>query len=97
VTAAVAASVEKWDLAALGLPFWEVGASGAILPLAEFGVPRPDPVRVVTPDAQLPAFERIISLLSGGIKSREGRLHSGTLDETVAGIWQILVEEGVAT
>jgi electron transfer flavoprotein beta subunit len=96
VTEAVATTVEKWDLARLGLPFWEAGASGAYLALAEFNVPRPDPLRVVTPDAQLPAFERIISLLSGGIKAREGKLHSGPAEEAAGNIWQILVEEGVA-
>lgn len=96
VAAAVKAPVEKWDLATLGLPFWEVGTTGAYLPLAEYGIPRPDPVRVVTPDAQLPTFERILSLLSGGIKAREGKLRTGSADELSAGIWQILKEEGVA-
>ncbi|GAM11455.1 electron transfer flavoprotein subunit beta [Geobacter sp. OR-1] len=96
VAAAVRAPVEKWRLADLGLPFWEVGATGAYLTLAEFGVPRLDPVRVVTPDAQLPTFERILSLLSGGIKAREGKLRTGSADELSAGIWQVLQEEGIA-
>ncbi|MBT0665127.1 electron transfer flavoprotein subunit beta [Geobacter pelophilus] len=96
VAAAVNAPVTRWHLADLGLPFWEVGATGACLPLAEFGVPRPDPVRVVTPDAQLPTFERILSLLSGGIKAREGKLRTGSADELSAGIWQILQQEGIA-
>jgi electron transfer flavoprotein beta subunit len=96
VTAAVNATVDVWDLARLGLPFWQVGATGAYLPLAEYGVPRPDPVRVVTPHAQLPTFERILSLLSGGIKAREGKLHGGSADDVATGIWQILQQEGVA-
>lgn len=96
VAAAVKAPVEKWNLSNVGLPFWEAGATGAYLSLAEYGIPRPDPVRVVTPDAQLPTFERILSLLSGGIKAREGKLHTGSADSLADNIWKILQEEGVA-
>jgi electron transfer flavoprotein beta subunit len=87
--------IETWDLAHLGLPFWEIGAAGAYLDAAEFGTPRPDPVRVVTPDPKLPAFERILSLLSGGIKAREGKLHLLSIDETAAGLMQIFYDEGL--
>jgi len=97
ITAALEAKIEKWDLHTLGIPFWDVGPTGAALPLAEYGVPRHDPVRVVTPDATLPAFERIISLLSGGIKAREGKQHSLGPDEATERIWLILQEEGVAS
>lgn len=95
LTGALTAPVEVWHLDHLGLPFWEIGATGAYLPSAEFGKPRPDPVRVVTPDAQLPAFERIISLLSGGIKSREGKVHTLSADETAEKLLGILGEEGI--
>ena len=95
VTRSLGATIEEWDLTDLGLPFWEAGSSGALLPSAEFGVPRPDPVRVVTPDASLPAFERILSLLSGGIKAREGRLHILTAEETAEGLCRVLREEGL--
>lgn len=94
---ALEAPVETWDLAQLGLPFWEVGASGGYLASAEFGTPRPDPVRVATPDARLPAFERILSLLSGGIKAREGRQHLLSADETADGIWRVFGEEGLVS
>lgn len=87
--------IETWDLAHLGLPFWEIGASGAYLAAAEFGTPRPDPVRVVTPDPKLPAFERILSLLSGGIKAREGKLHQLSVDDTVSGLLRVFSEEGL--
>ncbi len=85
----------KRALEHLGLPFWEVGATGAYLPSAEFGVPRPDPVRVVTPDAELPAFERIISLLSGGIKAREGKVYKGSADDAAEELFRIFCEEGL--
>jgi electron transfer flavoprotein beta subunit len=87
--------IEVWDLTHLGLPFWQVGAGGAYLAAAEFGTPRPDPVRVVTPDPKLPAFERILSLLSGGIKAREGKLQQLSTDATAAGLLQIFQEEGL--
>lgn len=96
ITRSLSAPLETWDLADLGLPFWETGATGAYLSTVEFGIPRPDPVRIVTPDAQLPAFERILSLLSGGIKAREGKTHTLPADETAAGLWRILCEEGLA-
>ena len=91
----VTAPVERWKLPELGLPFWEVGSTGAALPLARVGTPRPDPVRVVTPDPSLPAFERILSLLSGGIKAREGRVHALPADATAEALWEIFRREGV--
>jgi electron transfer flavoprotein beta subunit len=96
VAAAVKAPLTVWNLSNLGLPSWTVGAVGSYLSLAEYGVPRPDPVRVVTPDATLPTYERILSLLSGGIKAREGRQHTGSAEKVSDDLWQILVDEGIA-
>lgn len=96
VAAAVKAPLILWDLSNLGLSVKSVGVTGSYLPLAEYGVPRPDPVRVVTPDATLPTFERILSLLSGGIKAREGKQHTGSAEAMADGIWKILVDEGIA-
>jgi electron transfer flavoprotein beta subunit len=95
VTQSLSLPIESWELARLGLPFWESGASGAYLDAADYGTPRPDPVRVVTPDPKLPAFERILSLLSGGIKAREGKLHTLSIDETAAALVRLFGEEGL--
>jgi len=95
VTQSLEIPIETWGLANLGLPFWEIGESGAYLAAEGYGVPRPDPVRVVTPDPGLPAFERILSLLSGGIKAREGKQHLFSIDDTAAGLIQIFQEEGL--
>lgn len=95
ITQSLTAPVESWHLEHLGLPFWKAGATGAYLPSAEFGVPRPDPVRVVTPDAELPAFERIVSLLSGGIKAREGKVYKGSADDAAEELFRIFCEEGL--
>jgi electron transfer flavoprotein beta subunit len=95
ITQSLHAPIEKWNLAHLGLPFWTVGAGGALLDAADYGAQRPDPVRVVTPDPNLPAFERILSLLSGGIKAREGKLHTLSINDTAAGLMRIFREEGL--
>ena len=95
VTQSLGLPIEVWGPEHLGLPFWEIGASGAYLDAAGYGVPRPDPVRVVTPDPGLPAFERILSLLSGGIKAREGKLHTLSIDDTAASLVRLFGEEGL--
>jgi electron transfer flavoprotein beta subunit len=95
VTQSLTTRIETWNLVHLGIPFWEIGASGAYLAAADFGAPRPDPVRVVTPDPKLPAFERILSLLSGGIKAREGKLQTLSIDETAAALVRLFAEEGL--
>lgn len=95
VTKSLSVPVEVWNLANLSLPFRDIGACGAYLAESDYGVPRPDPVRVVTPDPKLPAFERILSLLSGGIKAREGRLHTLSIDDTAASLVRLFEEEGL--
>ena len=95
ITASLSMNIEKWDLSHLGLPFWAIGAAGAYLAAADFGVPRPDPTRVVTPDPSLPAFERILSLLSGGIKARSGKVNALSADETTNALMNIFREEGL--
>jgi electron transfer flavoprotein beta subunit len=91
----LAAPVESCGLPELGLPFWEVGGAGALLPAAEYAFPRPNPLRAVTPDATLPAFERILALLSGGISAREGKMHSGSAEEIAEGLFNLLRSEGL--
>jgi electron transfer flavoprotein beta subunit len=92
---ALQAEVECWGLPDLGMPFWEVGGSGALLPLSDYAFPRPNPLRAVTPDANLPAFDRILALLSGGISAREGKMHQGSAEEMAEGLFAILQAEGL--
>lgn len=93
--AAAKAPVESWGLAELGLPLWELGAAGALLERDRCSFPRANPQRVVTPDATLPAFERILALLSGGIKPREGKLNTLSAEATVERLLTIFREEGL--
>ncbi|WP_320055929.1 electron transfer flavoprotein subunit beta [Desulfuromonas thiophila] len=92
---ALAARIEHWGLAELGLPLAELGSCAARLRREQYGVPRPNPKRVVTPDATLPAFDRILALLSGGIKPREGKLNQVSPGETVEKLVAIFRSQGL--
>ncbi|GAB4263949.1 MAG: hypothetical protein Kow0092_15240 [Deferrisomatales bacterium] len=92
---ALEAEIQVWGLAELGLPATAVGEAAARLPPVGYGFPRPSPVRVPTPDARLPAHERIAALLSGGIQPREGRIHFGSAAEAVEGLLGIFSREGL--
>ncbi len=95
VMSSLEAKVEQWGLPELGLPEHAIGKAGSYLEAGRFVTPRPDPIRITTPDANLPTFERIISLLSGGIAAREGKMHHGSADDTVNGLMQLFVSAGL--
>jgi electron transfer flavoprotein beta subunit len=95
VMEALECAIEVWGLPELGLPASALGAAGAALPVVDYGFPRQQPLRVVTPDAQLPAFERVLALLSGGIKPREGKMHSDSATGAADKLWKILEAEGL--
>ncbi len=88
-------TVEVWGLPELGLPEWEVGELGSTLEGGEMAFPRPDPLRTTTPDPNLPAFERILALLSGGIQPREGRMHFLEAEEVADSLVRIFQHEGL--
>lgn len=93
--AALHQTIETWGLAELGLSANAVGSAAALLGKERCSFPRANPQRVVTPDANLPAFERILALLSGGIKPREGKLHRGSAEETAEQLLKIFQSEGL--
>lgn len=95
VMAALGSTIEVWGLPELGLPVREVGAAGAVLGKERCSFPRANPQRVVTPDPNLPAFERILALLSGGIKAREGKVHAVSPEATVEMLLEIFKAEGL--
>ena len=92
--AALSKGIETWGIAELGLPYSGLGGSGAVLGKEPCSFPRANPQRIVTPDATLPAFERILALLSGGIKSREGKLHTLSAQQTADQLFNIFQTEG---
>lgn len=95
VLKALEQSVELWGLAELGLAGHLIGEAAAGLDRERLSFPHPNPRRVVTPDASLPAFERILALLSGGIKPREGKTHVLSAEKTAARLHEILIAEGL--
>jgi electron transfer flavoprotein beta subunit len=93
---ALEAKVEKWDLSDLGLPVTAVDWRSAALLASEYSFPRLNPLRSTTPEAKLPAFHRILSLLSGGVKAREGKMHMpSNADEAADALIKIFKAEGL--
>lgn len=57
--------------------------------------PRPRPVKVPPLDSSLPAFDRILQLLEGGISRRKGRMLEGNSEEIAEQLFKLFLEEGV--
>lgn len=87
--------IEAWGLSDLGLPVAALGSAAALLGKERCSFPRANPQRVVTPDANLPAFERILALLSGGLKPREGKLQTLSAEQTADKLLAIFAAEGL--
>ena len=50
---------------------------------------------MVTPDSSLPAFDRILKLLEGGITRRQGKMLAGSPAEMADRLYELLLDEGV--
>jgi electron transfer flavoprotein beta subunit len=57
--------------------------------------PRPRPKKVPTPESSLPAFERILKLLEGGISKRQGMMLEGSSQELADQLFELFIAEGV--
>jgi electron transfer flavoprotein beta subunit len=57
--------------------------------------PRPRPKKVPTPESSLPAFDRIMKLLEGGISRRQGRMLEGSREELADQLFELLIDEDV--
>jgi electron transfer flavoprotein beta subunit len=57
--------------------------------------PRSSPRKVPPLDSSLPAFERILQLLAGGIAKRRGLMLQGSSKELVEQLFELLKKEGV--
>ena len=83
---------------ALTSPFriLEVDSQKAKRKLINDGVypPRPRPKKVITPDSNLPAFDRINQLLSGSNVQKKGAMLTGDPESQVEGILSYLKENG---
>jgi electron transfer flavoprotein beta subunit len=92
--AALEQEIPVWTLADLGV------APGAVRDVdrpLELGLPRPRRPRlhpIAPPDPTLPAFDRILALVRGSVKSREGRVVRRPADEVAQEVFQVLRDEG---
>jgi electron transfer flavoprotein beta subunit len=57
--------------------------------------PRPRPKRVPTPESSLPAFDRILKLLEGGISRRQGKMLKGSSEELADQLFELFLTEGL--
>ncbi len=83
-----------WDLADLGVPLEEVRKAEASLSWAQ---PRPRHPRlkpIAAPDPALPAFDRILKLIEGTVKRREGRVVRDSPEAVAEEIFATLRDEG---
>jgi len=57
--------------------------------------PRPRPRKITAPESSLPAFDRILKLLEGGISGRQGKMLEGSTSELTDQLFELLINEGV--
>ncbi len=92
--AALEQDIATWTLADLGVA--PGTARRADRPL-EYGPARPRRPRlhpVAPPDPTLPAFDRILALVGGSVKHREGRVVRRPADEVAQEVFEVLRDEG---
>jgi electron transfer flavoprotein beta subunit len=86
--------IVEWTLADLGVVSDAVREADRPL---ECGPPRSRRPRlhpVAPPDATLPAFDRILALLRGSVKHREGRVLQRPAEEVAQEVFEVLRDEG---
>jgi len=92
--AAQAGELVTWDLADLGVPLDDVRRAEQLL---RYDRPRPAHPRlrpIAAPDPSLPAFERILRLIEGTVKRREGRVVRLPAEAMVEELLNSLRDEG---
>lgn len=83
-----------WDLADLGVPFEDVRAAERALSYGEAQPRRPRLTPISAPDPALPAFDRILKLIEGTVKRREGRIVKEPPETVAEEIFASLRDEG---
>jgi electron transfer flavoprotein beta subunit len=86
--------ITVWTLADLGVGPGAVAAADRPL---TYGPARPRQPRfhpVAAPDPALPAFDRILGLVRGSVRRREGRVVRRSAPETAQDVFEILRDEG---
>jgi electron transfer flavoprotein beta subunit len=83
-----------WNLAEVGIPRQLIIRMDGDLTLDSLKFPRSKLRFTPAPDSSLPAFMRIRKLVEGTVKTREGRLVSGSEDRVVDELFETLLKEG---
>ncbi len=83
------APITIFSLSDLGISVAELASDPTRVTGLSF--PRPRPQKVPTPASSLPAFDRILKLLEGGIPKRQSRTLQGSSDELVNQLLDLLV------
>lgn len=91
---AEAADIPVWDLADLGVPAARLREAEEALRAGPFVPVRPRLVPLAAPDPSLPVFDRILKLVEGSVKRREGRVVRQPAEQTVEQIFEALRAEG---
>jgi electron transfer flavoprotein beta subunit len=86
--------IPVWDLADLGVPLVQVRRAGEALRTGPARPARPRLRAIAAPDSSLAAFDRILGLVEGSVKRREGRVVRQTAEQTVEQIFDALRTEG---
>jgi len=89
----VESEIEVLSLAELNITSADLNQEPA--PITGLMAPRPRPHRVPTPASSLPAFDRVLKLLEGGITKRRGKMLEGSTEELAEQLYELLVTEGV--
>ena len=82
------------DLATLGVPREAVRRAGAALRPGSMRPPRPRLRFIPTPDQAAPAFDRILQMVAGVVRQREGRVVRGDPEAVVQELFDFLRREG---
>jgi electron transfer flavoprotein beta subunit len=87
------ATITLFSLSDLGISAAELASDPTRVTGLSF--PRPRPRKVPTPASSLPAFDRILKLLEGGIPKRQGKMLRGNSEELVSQLYELLVAENI--
>lgn len=92
--AATEAEIECFDLAAIGIPRQLIEDLNSRLAFGPLKPPRARSKYIPAPDSSLPGFERILRLVQGTVKRREGKVVAGGADVVVEELFRTLLDEG---
>ena len=92
--AALEQDITTWTLADLGVAPGAARQADRALEYGPSRARRPRLHPIVPPDPTLPAFDRILGLVAGSVKHREGRVVRRPAEEVAQEVFEILRDEG---